>query len=71
MTAAPLHCYGRAARQGARRSDRVRSREEHFRTGSIGLLEPTKYISETGQRESVDGVSDGVSDTPGTELRPR
>nr|WP_206328400.1 alkyl sulfatase dimerization domain-containing protein [Streptomyces sp. S3(2020)] len=36
-------------------------------TGTIGLLEPTVYISATGQRETVDGVVVEFQMTPGTE----
>lgn len=40
---------------------------QNISTGSIGLLEPTTYISATGQRETVDGVVMEFQMTPGTE----
>lgn len=40
---------------------------QNISAGTIGLLEPTKYVSETGQRETVDGVVMEFQMTPGTE----
>ncbi|MCT9082347.1 alkyl/aryl-sulfatase [Streptomyces fulvoviolaceus] len=40
---------------------------QNISTGTVGLLEPTKYVSETGQRETVDGVVMEFQMTPGTE----
>lgn len=40
---------------------------QNISTGTVGLLEPTKYVSETGQRETVDGVVIEFQMTPGTE----
>ncbi|WP_369257822.1 alkyl/aryl-sulfatase [Streptomyces sp. R35] len=40
---------------------------QNISTGTIGLLEPTTYISATGQRETVDGVVMEFQMTPGTE----
>ncbi|MFC7261668.1 alkyl/aryl-sulfatase [Streptomyces lutosisoli] len=40
---------------------------QNISTGTIGLLEPTRYVSATGQRETVDGVVMEFQMTPGTE----
>ncbi|MES5822913.1 alkyl sulfatase dimerization domain-containing protein [Streptomyces sp. RG80] len=40
---------------------------QNISTGTVGLLEPTTYISTTGQRETVDGVVIEFQMTPGTE----
>jgi alkyl sulfatase BDS1-like metallo-beta-lactamase superfamily hydrolase len=40
---------------------------QNISTGTIGLLEPTRYVSATGQRLTVDGVVMEFQLTPGTE----
>ncbi|WP_329115811.1 alkyl/aryl-sulfatase [Streptomyces sp. NBC_01465] len=35
--------------------------------GTVGLITPTKYVSETGQVETIDGVKIEFQMTPGTE----
>ncbi|GGN69174.1 alkyl sulfatase [Streptomyces albiflavescens] len=40
---------------------------QNISAGTIGLLEPTVYVSTTGHRETVDGVVMEFQMTPGTE----
>ncbi|MFG2781811.1 MBL fold metallo-hydrolase [Streptomyces prunicolor] len=70
MTRRSIHMYG-AQRPKGPAAHVGCGLGQNISTGTIGLLEPTQYVSATGQRLTVGGVVMEFQLTPGTEARNR